>query len=232
MNSTNRLAALIVLGSTSLAVAAQTGAAAPERPAWVVDGVPDAVWMAVEEAIVDKDKDRAKELLKTAEAQARGAVAGHEGDAGRRFALAVVLGLRTEREGGKTKIGIATDLKKELEATLAIDPEHGRARHMMGRLNAAVLRMNRVTRWIATSLLGGAELKKATWIAAERDLSFAEVHVPEVSDHHLQLAYLYRDTKRPGLAMTEVEHVLAMPLQSATERAVHEEALNLKPKLR
>jgi hypothetical protein len=89
---------------------------------------------------------------------------------------------------------------------------------MMGRLNAAVLRMSRVTRWLATSLLGGGELKKATWIAAERDLAFAETRVPQVSDHHLQLAYLYRDTKRPGLAMTEVEHVLAMPMN--TTRAV------------
>lgn len=228
----HRLAAMMLLGAAAVPVVAQSGPAAPERPAWVVDGVPDTVWIAVESAIAEKDKDRAKSLLKDAEVAARAAVAGREGDVGPRFALAVVLGLRTEREGGKTKIGIASELKKELEATLAIDPEHGRARHMRGRLKAAVLRMSRVTRWLATSVLGGGELKKASWEEAEYDLSFAEIRVPEVSDHHLQLAYLYRDTKRPGLALIEAEHVLVMPFQSAMERAVYDEAVKLKKKLR
>ena len=92
--------------------------------------------------------------------------------------------------------------------------------------------MNPITRGLATSILGGAELKKATWQQAESDLLFAEVHVPGVSDHHMQLANLYRDTKRPELARTEVEHVLAMPFHSTMETAVHDEALRLQKKLR
>ncbi len=211
---------------------AQMAPASLVRPVWVVAGVPDAVWMAVERAIAETDKDRTKELLKGAEVQARNAVAGHEGEVGRRFALAVVLGLRAEREGGRTKVAIASDLKKELDATLGLDPEHGRARHMRGRLTAGVLRMSRLTRWFATSLLGGGELKKANWVDAERDLIFAERQVPEVSDHHLQLARLYRDTKRPQLALVELEHVLTMPFQSAMELVVHAEALSLSKSLR
>lgn len=202
------------------------------QPAWVVAGVPDTVWMAVEAAIAETDKNRTKELLKAAEVEARAALAGHEGEVGRRFALAVVLGLRADREGGRTKVTIASDLKKELDATLALDPVHGRARHMRGRLTAGVLRMNRITRWFATSLLGGGELKKANWADAERDLLFAERQVPEVSDHHLQLARLYRDTKRPQLALAELEHVLTMPFESAMERVVHTEALALGKSLR
>jgi hypothetical protein len=56
--------------------------------------------------------------------------------------------------------------------------------------------------------------------------------VPGVSDHHMQLANLYRDTKRPELARAEVEHVLAIPCHSRMETAVREEALRLKKKLR
>ena len=48
----------------------------------------------------------------------------------------------------------------------------------------------------------------------------------------MQLANLYRDTKRPELARIEVDHVLAMPFHSTLETAVHEEALKLKKKLR
>jgi hypothetical protein len=226
------LAVLLVLGCAGVPAVTQNGPVAESaRPAWVVDGVPDSVWMAVEAAIAAKDKNKTRELLKDAEVEARSAVEGHKGEVGRRFALAVVLGLRADREGGKTKIAIASELKKELDATLVLDPDHGRARHMRGRLNAGVLRMNRVTRWIATSMLGGGELKKATWAGAERDLAFAEVAVPEVGDHHLQLAYLYRDTKRPELALIEAEHALALPRRTALERAVYDEALTLKEKL-
>lgn len=222
----------MVLGATELPAAAQSGPSATTRPAWVGDGVPDTLWVMIESALAEQDKDRTKTMLKEAEAQARSSMVGHEGETGRRFGLAVVLGLRTEREGGKTKIGIATDLKKELDATLVLDPMHARARHLRGRLNAAILRMNRVTRWLATSILGGAELKKATWQLAESDLAFAELTAPEVSDHHMQLAKLYRDTKRPELARTEVAHVLAMPFFSSMETAVHDEALKLKKALR
>ena len=91
--------------------------------------------------------------------------------------------------------------------------------------------MNRVTRWLATNLLGGGELKKATWEEAERNLTFAEQQVPEVSDHHLQLANLYRDTKRPELALAEAEHVLSLPVRSAMEQAVYDEASDLKKRL-
>jgi hypothetical protein len=226
------LLTISLFAATSLTAVAQSGPSAISRPAWVGDGVSDTVWVLIEAALAESDKNRTKTMLKEAEAEARSAVAANEGEAGHRFALAVVLGLRTEREGGKTKIGIASDLKKELEATLAIDPVHARARHLRGRLNAAVLRMSAITRWLATSVLGGGELKKASWQQAESDLVFAEVQVPGVSDHHMQLAHLYRDTKRPALARAEVEHVLAMPFHSTMEAAVHAEALKLKKKLR
>ena len=222
----------VLLGSFGAQAPMQDGPSANARPAWVGEGVSDTVWVLIESALAESDKDRTKTMLKQAEVQARSAIAGHEGNAGRRYALAVVLGLRTEREGGKTKIGLASDLNKELDATLAIDPVHARARHLRGRLNAAVLRMSSLTRWLATSLLGGGELKKASWQQAESDLVFAETQVPGVSDHHMQLANLYRDTKRPELARHEVEHVLAMPFHSKMETAVHAEALKLKKKLR
>ena len=210
---------------------AQVTAPSGERPAWVVEGVPDTVWVLVESAVGQVDPDRTKEILKLAEAQAQAAVAGHEEDVPRRFALAVVLGLRADREGGRTKVLAASALHKELEGILALDPEHARARHMLGRLHAGVLRMNRFTRWIATNLLGGSELKKATWELAEENLTYAEERVPEVSDHHLQLANLYRDTDRPELALVEADHVLALPVRSPMEQAVHDEAAGLKEKL-
>lgn len=201
------------------------------RPAWAVEGVPDTVRILVEAATAQQDGDRAKELLREAESHARAASAQAPDDVGRRFALAVVLGLRADREGGRTKVKAADELHRQLVAILEIDPEHARARHLLGRLHAGVRRMSSIVRWIATKLLGGDALADASWEEAERNLLFAEQHAPDVSDHHLQLANLYRDTDRPELALVEVEHVLALPATSSMDQGVREEATELKRKL-
>jgi len=227
---------LMALLSTAVLLQA-TGGGTPDTlpmrtaPPWVGPGVPDTVWILVEETYSQPDKDLAKDMLREAEASARQATVGHEGEIGPRFALAVVLGRRADIEGGRTKVVVASDFHKELQAVLALDAEHAAARHLLGRLYAGVRRMGRMTRWIATNLLGGGELKKATWEATEQHLAFAERRRPEVSDHHLQLANLYRDTSRPELARIEVEHVLAIEAITPLEIAVKNEAIQLGARL-
>ena len=213
-----------VIAARTAAEPADGDEARPERPAWVVGDVPDTVWILVEASVAVGDEDRAKEILRDAETLARDAAVGHDGNVGRRFALAAVLGMRTDIEGGRTKVGTAAALYEELRVVLELDPDHTRARYMMGRLHAGVRRMGGVTRWLATNLLGGAVLKEASWEEAERHLAFAESRAPEVPDHHLQLARLYGDTGRPGLAAEEARHVLALEARSPLERAAAEEA--------
>jgi len=222
----------IILGASALPpAAAELTQVSGERPSWVVDGVPDTVWVLVEASTSTPEDDRARELLREAEIHARHGIQGHPDDTGRRFGLAVVLGLRANREGGRTQVLAAAELQKELAAILVLDPYHARARHMLGRLHAGVRRMNRASRWIAINLLGGGELKKATWEEAERNLAFAAEHAPEVADHHLQLANLYRDTDRPELAVAELERALALTPTSALEEEVLKEAIRVKKAL-
>jgi len=198
------------------------------RPTWVVDGVPDSVWMLVEAAWGTDDKAQKKELLKRAESYARAASEGHSDDAGRRFAVAVVLASRTDIEGGRTQVRTAAEVHRELEAILELDPQQAGAHHLLGRLYAGVRRTSGFTRWIAQNLLGGGELKKATWQAAEEHLSYAEEHAPEVSAHHFQLAALYADTDRLALALLELEHVFLWPVVFPIERVVWDSALEAK----
>jgi hypothetical protein len=195
-----------------------------ERPEWATETVPDTVVALVEMATHAPAGDLRKRLLREAEGHARAAVAELEADVGRRYALAVVLGLRTSTEGGQGKVRAASDLSRELDRILAADPGHAGARHMLGRLHAGVRRMSGVTRWMATNLLGGAELKRATWAAAEENLVYAEQQAPGVADHHLQLALLYRDTDRRELALEELGHALALEPRSALEQEVLAEA--------
>lgn len=211
---------------TDIAASEGTGA-----PTWAVEGVPTAVWTLVEAAAATPDRNEAKRLLIDAEIEARRAVEAAPGDTGRRFGLAVVLGSRADIEGGRTKVRAASALHVELEALLALDPEHARARHMLGRLHAGVKRMNRVVRWIATRLLGGDVLAHASWEEAELHLAFAEDHDPGILEHHMQLARLYDDTDRPRLALQEIDHILAREPGSAIDRAVVEEATALRAEL-
>jgi len=198
-----------------------------ERPAWVVGDVPDTVWILLESSVAQRDSDEAKALLLEAERLARASIVGHEEDVGRRFALAAVLGMRTDVEGGRTKVRTASRLYEELGVVLGLDPELAQARYMMGRLHAGVRRMSGVTRWLATNLLGGAILKEASWAEAERHLLFAEENAPSVPDHHLQLARVYADTGRPDLAYEEALHVVALDARSPMELAARAEALEL-----
>lgn len=195
-----------------------------QRPEWATESVPDTVVVLVSRANDTTDGDLRKDLLEEAEVHARAAITGYEADIGRRYALAVVLGLRADSEGGQSKVRAASDMSTELDVILAADSSHAGARHMLGRLHAGVRRMNRVTRWLATNLLGGNALKSATWEKAEENLAYAEEHAPGVADHHLQLALLYRDTGRPLLALEELAHVMEFQATNEREVAVRSEA--------
>ena len=225
------LIAVMLPGGKALLAQVIPPASTQSPPAWVVDGVPDSVWVLVEASMATVDEDDAKALLRRAEAHASAGLEDQADDIGRRFALAVVLGMRANSEGGRTKVNAASELHRQLETILELDPDHARARHMLGRLHAGVRRMNGITRWIATNLLGGGVLKEATWEEAERNLTFAEQRVPEVSEHHLQLANLYVDTERPELALQELEHLFQLPRTSPMEVAAWEEALELAERI-
>ncbi|MEX2049593.1 MAG: hypothetical protein WEB90_08460 [Gemmatimonadota bacterium] len=226
---------LLVVATVGVGVVSARPAADSDgrgRPDWATERVPDTIWILVERATDTRDEEGAKSLLREAEAHARASVEDDPGDIGRRYAFAVVLGLRANTEGGQTKVRAASALHDQLEEILGADPDHVGARHMLGRLHAGVRRMNGVTRWLATNLLGGGALKKATWELAEEHLAFAEQHAPGVADHHLQLARLYSETGRPQLATRELEHVLSIPARTVLELAVLEEAQALLDELR
>lgn len=190
----------------------------------LAEGGVDSVWVLIDESAAAEDRDEEKEILRQAETLARAELDGHETDVPRLYALAAVLGLRANVEGGRTKIRVASELRIRLGEILELDPGHAGARHMLGRLHAAVRRMNKVSRWLATSLLGGDGLKEASWEAAEENLLFAEQHEPGIPDHHLQLALLYRDTHRPDLAVIELTHVMDLQASSVRDITVLEEA--------
>ena len=137
------------------------------------------------------DKDAAKETLRAIEASLRERLSIDSSNVETQYLLAAAIGSRANIEGGRGKVSAAKDLHRQAQAVLALSPGHPGALHLLGRLHAAVLRMDRVTSFLATRILGGGELAGANWSEARLFLEAAAAGDPCVPDHHYELARLY-----------------------------------------
>lgn len=180
--------------------------------------VPDSVQFAIDTGRALDDADSRKCWYEVAERIARLEAQEAPRDPEAQYRLALALGLRADVEGGRTRVGIADELYRQLQVVLEMEPDHPEAQHIFGRLHAGVMRMNRVTRFLATRILGGEALRGASWDQAEALLIFAEQARPEVPDYHYELGRLYEDTDRPELAAQEARHTVdLMPLDPGAE---------------
>lgn len=187
-------------------------------------------WDAVAEALV-LDRDAAKARLVDLEDSVSALAAARPDDVNVQFLLAAVLGARAELEGGRTKMRIAEKLLDRLSAVLALEPEHAGALDMMGRLHAAVMRMDWLTRVVATRILGGAELRSASWEEAERLLESAIAAEPCVGDHYYQLASVYADRGKRALALDRLNEFFELGPTADVDPRVYGLATTLKAEL-
>jgi tetratricopeptide (TPR) repeat protein len=88
----------------------------------------------------------------------------------------------------------------EAERALELDPHHAGAHHVMGRLHAGAMRLNRVARLALRDVLGASVLEGASWEEAERHFREAWRSDPTCPRHAMELGALYLDTDRPALA--------------------------------
>jgi hypothetical protein len=178
----------------------------------------------VGEALANPDRERARATLATLHDSLAAAVRARPGDTDTRYFLALVIGGRTEVEGGRTKIQLAGKLHEELVQVLARDPRHAGAQHLLGRLHAGVLRLNSVTRFLAVRLFGASALAGASWDEAQQLLEAAAFAEPCSPDHHFELARLYQDRGRDDLARRELDAILALRIDAARADQVRAKA--------
>jgi uncharacterized protein (TIRG00374 family) len=202
------LAATLALGAGHLV--AQSG---PAGSIWsAYDDAPARIEALVVRGIEVQDADSAKVLFAKSVTLARDLVADDPGDADAHYLLSVALGYDLEHQGLRTKLRMAGEVRREAERALEIDPHHPGAHHVLGRLNAAAMRLNRVARLIARKVLGASVLEGASWEQAEYHFREAWKYDPTSPRHAMELGALYIDTHRPEMA-----------------RAVLEEAVRLRP---
>ena len=121
-------------------------------------------------------------------------------DADAHYMLSVALGYLLEHHGIRTKFRLAAEVRSEAERALELDPDHAGAHHVLGRLHAGAMRLNRIARVVAREILGAKVLEGASWERAEAHFSEARRVEPWNPRHTMELGALYLDTGQPELA--------------------------------
>lgn len=177
------------------------------------------------EAIPDSIKSPERDSLYAgAERLARRAVAADSPGADGHFALAAAVGRASLGLGKKERIRRARIIRDEAERTLALNPRHDGAYHILGRWNAEIMRLSGLSRFFAKSLLGAGIFKQASWQGAVSNMERAVALDPGRLYHRLELAQIYVDRKRYGDARAQLDTLARLPDREVRDSAYRREA--------
>lgn len=170
-----------------------------ERPPLIV---------AVLSAISLKDDRAASAALDAIEGPAQAAAEAAPLDAAAQYDLALVFAARSDREGGRRKITAAVQLQSQAQRVIALVPNHPGAHYLLARLYAAIRRLDGLTRFLASRMLGGKALLNPPWSQIQSLFEVAERGDPCEAEYHYELARLHREQRAYALANMEMQHVL------------------------
>lgn len=176
----------------------------------------EALWRAARSALVlavATDGNRAQNAwLDPGRALAQRAVEVRpEGVEGLYFRAAL-----TGRRAMNASPGYAVELAQltweDANRVLELDPQHGGAHNVLGKLNYEVMILSRVQRFIARTFMGNDVLRDAGWEQAEEHLTRAAELWPELVLFHYDLAALYERRGREEEAAVAIQRALELPV--------------------
>jgi tetratricopeptide (TPR) repeat protein len=184
------------------------------------------------EAIPDSVRSPHRDsLYARAESLARRAVAADSTRAEGHFALAAAIGRASLTMGKKERIRRAAVIRDEALKTIAIDPRHDGAYHILGRWNAEIMRLSGLSRFFAKKFLGAGIFGKASWDEAISNMEKAVELDPRRIYHRLELAEIYADRKRYAEARQQLDRVTELPDRELMDPVYRRQAADLAKKL-
>jgi len=188
----------------------------------------EALWKASRSAVdlgsYERDDDKRNAYFKTAEQDARQAVAINPADAEGHFNLARSLGKYALTQGPRSRVKFAAEVRNQALECLKIDPKHAGCLHVMGMWNAEVMRLSGFTRMFAKNFLGGKIFDSANWADARRYMEESVAAEPDRIIHHVDLAGVYRDTGDKAKAKAEWQVAMKLPNRDYNDRHYKAEA--------
>jgi tetratricopeptide (TPR) repeat protein len=170
-------------------------------------------------------------LYALAERYARQAVVADPAGPDGHFALAAAVGQGSLSMGNKDRIRRAKVIRSEALRTLALNPRHDGAYHVLGRWNAEIMRISGFSRFFAKSFLGAGIFKEASWSKAIYNLEKAVELDPGRIYHHLELAEIYADRKRFKDAAAQLQLVDSLPQREIMDSVYKLSAARLQRRL-
>lgn len=170
-------------------------------------------------------------LYAEAERYARRAVAADPAGADGHFALAASLGRTSLTLGQKARIRLAAVIRSEALRTIALNPSHDGGYNILGQWNAQIMRLSGLSRFFAKNFLGAGIFKQASWERAIYYMEKATQLDPGRIYHHLELAEIYAERKRPADAETQLRLVDSLPYREVMDSVYKREAATLRRRL-
>ncbi len=163
---------------------------------------------------------------------ARAAVKAAPDSAGGHVWLAVALGRQALSEGPKTKLALSREIKSEVDRALQLDPDIGRAWHVVAMWNVKLSSLNTLERMAANAVLGGVP-KGASFENADKAFQKAIALEPDYVNHRLEYGRFLKDRGRKDEARRELQKAVSLPPTSdALDARYQAEAKELLSKLR
>jgi tetratricopeptide (TPR) repeat protein len=169
----------------------------------------------IDTSTLSKDADLQKQCCIEAEGLARTAVKlNPDGPKGHAY-LAVAVGKLALYEGGKRKVSLASEVKKEAERAVKLDDKEDLAYHVLGVWNREMIELNWVLRKFAELLYG--KFPSASLDDAIHDLERASQIAPHIVPHRVELGITLASARRWQEANDNLETALAMPKAWVTD---------------
>jgi tetratricopeptide (TPR) repeat protein len=170
-------------------------------------------------------------LYRQAERYAGRAVASDPAGADGHFALAASIGRVSLTMGKKARIRRAAIIRREALRTIALNPRHDGAYHILGRWNAEIMRISGFGRFFAKTFLGAGIFNQASWGNATYNMEKAVRLDPGRIYHHLELAEIYAERKRVADANTQLHLVDSLPQREVMDSVYKRQGAALSQRL-
>ena len=171
-------------------------------------------------------------LYRLAERYAGRAVASNPAGADGHFALAASIGRSSLTMGKKARIRRAAIIRSEALRTLALNPRHDGAYHILGEWNAEIMRISGFGRFFAKSFLGAGIFNQASWGKAIYNMEKAVQLDPGRIYHHLELAEIYAERKRVADANIQLHLVDSLPEREVMDSVYKRQGTALSRRLK
>jgi tetratricopeptide (TPR) repeat protein len=144
-----------------------------------------------------------------------------------RYWRSAAYGRRATNAAAEYGAELAEIAYEDAHAILAMQPDHGGAHNILGKIFFEIMSMSRIERWVGRTFVRTDALKESSWEAAELHLQAAAADWPESVQLQYDLAELYRKRGRDDEARAAYERVTRMSPVHPTDLALQQDAARM-----